>query len=146
MELVRLPALLPLLALFSSEESRIGVVKRLLEKLTTVVDLVEDKVTIGTTCTHYNGPLTNLKSISHLFFCCKICLGLFIFFSSIIFIRCPWEPCQDFGWVCICSDQPGAKNIHNFCKNCAADLKHFLGRQKYIPTDQKKFFWIKNQK
>ena len=63
MELVRLPSLLPLLALFSSEESRIGVVKRLLEKLTTVVDLVEDKVTIGTTCTHYNGPLTNLKSI-----------------------------------------------------------------------------------
>ena len=114
MELVRLPSLLPLLALFSSEESRIGVVKRLLEKLTTVVDLVEDKVTIGTTCTHYNGPLTNLKSMSHLSFCCKICLGLFIFFSSIIFIRCPWEPCQDFGWVCICSDQPGAKNIHNF--------------------------------
>ena len=82
MELVRLPSLLPLLALFSSEESRIGVVKRLLEKLTTVVDLVEDKVTIGTTCTHYYGPLTNLKSISHLFFCCKICLGLFIFFLN----------------------------------------------------------------
>ena len=77
MELVRLPSLLPLLALFSSEESRIGVVKRLLEKLTTVVDLVEDKVTIGTTCTHYYGPLTNLKSISHLFFCGKIFLGLF---------------------------------------------------------------------
>ena len=113
MELVRLPSLLPLLALFSSEESRIGVVKRLLEKLTTVVDLVEDKVTIGTTCTHYYGPLTNLKSISHLFFVAKFA-WVSSYFFPIIFIRCPWEPCQDIGWVCICSDQPGAKNIHNF--------------------------------
>ena len=48
MELVRLPSLLPLLALFSGEECRIGVVRRLLEKLTTVEEVVEDKVTIGT--------------------------------------------------------------------------------------------------
>ena len=47
-ELVRLPSLLPLLALFSGEESRVVVVRRLLEKLTTVEDVVEDKVTIGT--------------------------------------------------------------------------------------------------
>ena len=47
MELVRLPTLLPLLALFSGEECRIGVVRRLLEKLTTVEEAVEDKVTIG---------------------------------------------------------------------------------------------------
>ena len=83
MELVRLPSLLPLLALFSSEECRIGVVKRLLEKLTTVVDLVEDKVTIGTTCTHYYGPLTNLKSISHLFFVAKFAwVSSYFFFQS----------------------------------------------------------------
>ena len=48
MELVRLPSLLPLLALFSAEECRVGVVRRLLEKLTTVEEVVEDKVTIGT--------------------------------------------------------------------------------------------------
>ena len=48
MELVRLPSLLPLLALFSGEECRVGVVRRLLEKLTTVEEVVEDKVTIGT--------------------------------------------------------------------------------------------------
>ena len=83
MELVRLPSLLPLLALFSSEESRIGVVKRLLEKLTTVVDLVEDKVTIGTTCTHYYGPLTNLKSISHLFLLQNLPGSLHIFFNHV---------------------------------------------------------------
>ena len=47
-ELVRLPSLLPLLALFSGEESRVVVVRRLLEKLTTVEEVVEDKVTIGT--------------------------------------------------------------------------------------------------
>ena len=47
MDLVRLPSLLPLLALFSSEESRVVVVRKLLEKLTTVEDVVEDKVTIG---------------------------------------------------------------------------------------------------
>ena len=47
MDLVRLPSLLPLLALFSSEESRVGVVRKLLEKLTTVEEVVEDKVTIG---------------------------------------------------------------------------------------------------
>jgi len=46
MELVRLPSLLPLLALFSGEECRVGVVRRLLEKLTTVEEVVEDKVTI----------------------------------------------------------------------------------------------------
>ena len=47
MDLVRLPSLLPLLALFSSEESRVVVVRKLLEKLTTVEEVVEDKVTIG---------------------------------------------------------------------------------------------------
>ena len=47
MELVRLPSLLPLLALFSAEECRVGVVRRLLEKLTYVEEMVEDKVTIG---------------------------------------------------------------------------------------------------
>ena len=47
MALVRLPSLLPLLALFSSEESRVVVVRKLLEKLTTVEEVVEDKVTIG---------------------------------------------------------------------------------------------------
>ena len=47
MELVRLPTLLPLLALFSGEECRIGVVRKLLEKMTTVEEAVEDKVTIG---------------------------------------------------------------------------------------------------
>ena len=50
MELVRLPTLLPLLALFSGEECRIGVVRKLLEKLTTVEEAVEDKVTIGIEC------------------------------------------------------------------------------------------------
>ena len=49
MALVRLPSLLPLLALFSSEESRVVVVRKLLEKLTTVEEVVEDKVTIGGT-------------------------------------------------------------------------------------------------
>ena len=49
MDLVRLPSLLPLLALFSSEESRVVVVRKLLEKLTTVEEVVEDKVTIGGT-------------------------------------------------------------------------------------------------
>ena len=49
MDLVRLPSLLPLLALFSSEESRVFVVRKLLEKLTTVEEVVEDKVTIGGT-------------------------------------------------------------------------------------------------
>ena len=48
MELVCLPSLLPLLALFSAEECRIGVVRKLLEKLTTIEEVVEDKVTIGT--------------------------------------------------------------------------------------------------
>ena len=47
MDLVRLPSLLPLLALFSSEECRVVVVRKLLEKLTTVEEVVEDKVTIG---------------------------------------------------------------------------------------------------
>ena len=42
MELVRLPSLLPLLALFSAEECRVGVVRRLLEQLTTVEEVVED--------------------------------------------------------------------------------------------------------
>jgi len=46
MELVRLPSLLPLLALFSGEECRVGVVRRLLDKLTSVEQVVEDKVTI----------------------------------------------------------------------------------------------------
>ena len=89
MALVRLPSLLPLLALFSSEESRVVVVRKLLEKLTTVEEVVEDKVTIG--------GIIFLFVFQEQVLSCQ--------FSCIL--RCAWEPCKDSGRVCLCFDKPG---------------------------------------
>ena len=89
MDLVRLPSLLPLLALFSGEESRVVVVKKLLEKLTTVEEVVEDKVTIG-------GIIFLFLFQGQVLSCQYSCI-----------LRCAWEPCKDSGRVCLCFDKPG---------------------------------------
>ena len=104
MELVRLPSLLPLLALFSGEECRVGVVRRLLEKLTTVEEVVEDKVTIGTA---YPTQVPWWLFLRALYMWVREPDYLVPCTSSIIVIRCAGEPCQDSGWVSFSSDQPG---------------------------------------
>ena len=47
LEAVRLPSLLPLLALFSGEEARVATARIVLEQLSHVSQVVEDRVTIG---------------------------------------------------------------------------------------------------
>ena len=44
---MRLPSLLPLLALFSGEETRVATARIVLEQLSHVSQVVEDRVTIG---------------------------------------------------------------------------------------------------